>query len=151
MYNKKGAMNKKALSDVVTTVLIVLLTLVAIGILWSFLQPLFTKSGAKIQQAEACFAVNLEISGCSVSATDANVTVKRNAGSANVKEVRLIFGKADGSTMVVNQSDVPSELETKFYMSSLGFSAKSVAVAPGVADSQGTINYCNPTQPVTCK
>lgn len=144
MYNKKG------ISDVVTTVLIVLLTIVAIAILWSFLQPMFTKSGTKIQQAEACLSINMEIPSCAVSATNANVTVRRNAGAANVKEIRLIFEKADGSTKVLNQSDVPSELETRFYENDIGFSAKSVAVAAGVADSQGAINYCNPTQPVTC-
>lgn len=143
--------NKRGLSDVVTTVLIVLLTLVAIAILWSFLQPLFTKSGTKIQQAESCLSVNLEVTSCVVSGTGANVTVKRNAGAANVGEIRLIFGKDDGSTGVVNRSDTPQELETKFYSFDLGFGAKSVAVAPGIADSQGAINYCNPTQPVACK
>jgi len=139
--------NKKGLSDVVTTVLIVLLTLVAIAILWSFLQPMFTRSGTKIQQAEACLTASLEVSSCTVT----SVTVKRNAGDVNITEIRFIFEKADGSTSVVANSTVPGELGTNLYSNILGLNAKSVSVAAGIADAQGNINYCNPTQPVACR
>ena len=141
--------NKKGLSDVVTTVLIVLLTLVAIGVLWSFLQPLFTKSGSKIQQTEACLSLDLEVVNC--RALSGNVTVKRNPGAANLKEIRLIFEKSDGSTSVVNSTNFPDELGTVIYANTLGFEPKSVAIAAGVADAQGVISYCTPKQPVTCR
>jgi hypothetical protein len=140
--------NKKGISDVVTTVLIVLLSIVAIAILWSFLQPMFTKSGAKIQQAEACLSVNLEVTRCVV---DGSVTVKRNPGAANLKEIKLIFENPDGSTSVLNSTNVPDELGSVVYPNTLDFMPKSVAVAAGVADAQGVVGYCNPTQPVVCR
>ena len=144
--------NKKGLSDVVTTVLIVLLTIVAIAILWGFLQPMFTKSGAKVQQAEACLSMNLEVVRCTFNATNTLVTVRRGAGAANLKEVKLVLeSSVDGSTNVITSTTVPTELGSVIYPApKLGYN-KSAVVAAGLADEQGDVNYCTPTQPVTCR
>lgn len=145
-------MNKRGISDVVTTVLIVLLSIVAIAILWGFLQPMFTKSGGKIQQAEACLTVNLEVASCSAIGNVANVTVKRNPGAVNLKEIKLIFSAADGTTAVVNGTGYPEELGSKVYANNnVGFKATGVSVAAGIADSQGIVSYCSPTQQVVCR
>ena len=144
--------NKKGLSDVVTTVLIVLLTIVAIAILWSFLQPMFTSSGQKVQTQTACLSLSLEATNCVSNAGGANVTVKRNPGVAALKQVKIVFENPDGSTSVVtNDTVLPGELETKLYSSALTFKAKSVSVAGGIDDGKGGVVYCNPTQPVGCQ
>ena len=143
--------NKRGVSEVITTVVIILISIIAIAVLGSFLLPLIAKSGSKVQQAEACLTVSIEVPSCVVAATSANVTVRRNAGTANMEEIRLIFEQETGATKVVSESIVPSELETRIYSEELGFSAKRVSAAAGIADSQGNINYCNPTQPVACR
>jgi FlaG/FlaF family flagellin (archaellin) len=149
--------NKKGLSDVVTTVLIVLLTIVAIAILWSFLQPMFTSSGQKVQTQQTCLALSLEVTNCDSVADYSNVTVKRNPGVATLKELKLVFERPDGSTQVVTEStstNLPLELETRLYgppLTSLLFKAKSVTVAGGIDDGKGGVFYCNPTQPVACQ
>ncbi len=146
--------NKRGLSDVVTTVLIVLLTIVAIAILWSFLQPMFTSSGQKVQTQQQCLALSLEVTACQSTATVSNATIKRNPGVASLKELRLVFENADGSTKVVPITDaayVPAELETKLVPAgNLGFDAVKVSVAGGIDDGKGSVSYCNPTQPVSC-
>lgn len=148
--------SKRGLSDVVTTVLIVLLTIVAIGILWSFLQPMFTSSGQKVQTQQQCLALSLEVTGCqsyyvSATAGKTNVTVKRNPGAATLKDLKLIFEKSDGSTEVKTSAVTPAELETKFVdMGNLGYDASEVSVAVGVDDGKGGTTYCSPTQPVSC-
>jgi flagellin-like protein len=143
--------NKKGISEVVTTVLIVLLTIVAIAILWGFLQPLFTKSGVKVQMAEQCLSVSLEVTSCVNNAATGptNVSVKRT-GAATLKEVKVILTKPNGETVAISQV-APDELETKLYSNLLaGTKATSVSVAAGIADAQGAVNYCTPTQPVNC-
>jgi len=144
--------NKKGISDVVTTVLIVLLSLVAVAIVWSFLSPLITKSGTQIAQTQACLSASLEVSGCKLTGTNVyNVTVKRSAGSADVRSIGLIFARADGSTNVTEQTSAPDELETRLYPGvSPGFNAINVAVAAGIADAKGVIGYCTPSQPTVC-
>jgi len=144
--------NKKGISDVVTTVLIVLLTIVAIAILWGFLQPLFTKSGTKVQMAEQCLTISLEVPSCVTTDTTASVSVKRSPGAANLKEVKVILSKPDGSTVVSTQTEFPDELETKLYSDiDVGDKATKVSVAAGIADAQGVVSYCSPTQPVNCQ
>ena len=142
--------NKKGISDVVTTVLIVLLSLVAIAVVWSFLSPLITRSGTQIAQTEACLSASLEVSGCKITDTTYNVNVKRNAGAANIASIKLIFGKEDGSTIVNTQDSAPEELGTSLYSIEPGESAKEVSVAAGILDSKGVVGYCTPSQPVNC-
>lgn len=142
--------NKKGISDVITTVLIVLLSLVAIAIVWSFISPLITKSGQQVAQTQACLSASLEVTDCKLSGTMYNVTVHRNAGAADVKEIKLIFAKSDGTSQAINQSsNLPGELETKLYQ--VPFSnASNVAVAAGIADAKGNVGYCTPSQPTNC-
>lgn len=143
--------NKKGLSDVVTSVMLILLAVIAVSAVAYFVYPMIKGSGSKIQQAEACMTASLEVPNCLVTATGANVTVRRNAGTATIKEIRLIFEKGDGSTEVVSESPAPGELGTNVYSRSLNFNATRVSVAAGVADDKGNVNYCNPTQPVACR
>jgi hypothetical protein len=147
--------NKKGISDVVTTVLIVLLSLVAVAIVWSFLSPLITKSGTQIAQTQACLSASLEVSGCNLDTADTiwnySVTVKRNAGTANITSIKLIFGKTDGSTVVKEQPSAPEELGTNLYSGVVvGSNAKEVSVAAGIKDAKGAVGYCTPSQPTIC-
>jgi hypothetical protein len=145
-------MNKKGLSDVVTNVLIILLVVVAIGILWYFVSPLITKSGEKIQQGQQCLNLNLDAVICKVSGVDAIVNVKRGAGEANLKEVKLIFEKEDGSSESRTEIEVPGELETKVYNElTLSSNPKRVSVAGGVANEKGDVSYCAESAKVECK
>jgi len=52
---------------------------------------------------------------------------------------------------VVNSTNIPEELGTVIYKNTLGFTPKSVAVAAGIADSQGKIKYCDAGQLFTCQ
>lgn len=144
--------NKKGISDVVTTVLIVLLTIIAIAILWSFLSPLITRSGARIAQQEACLSANVEVVQC--SAATGTALIKRNAGQGqiNITGIKLIYTKADGSTEVKeNLTNVPDELGSINYANQASFTPTSVAVAVGIADAQGATYYCSQTAAVKCK
>lgn len=149
--------NKKGMSDVVTTVLIVLLSLIAVTLVWTFLSPLILKSGADITRSQACMSVNLEVTGCKINSTGTqgvyNVTVKRSAGAASLSAIKLIFAKADGTTNSSDQnSSLPGELDVKFYQSNVGVDYKNVVAAAGISDAKGITSYCNPSQltPINC-
>ncbi len=142
--------NRKGLSDVVTNVLIILLVVVAVGMLWAFVSPMFTRSGEKISQQQACLSMSLEVTKCALGATDATVGVKRSAGVVTLKEIKIIFQKADGSTQVESVvADLPGELETKLYTKTVTGATK-VSVAGGIANDKGDVNYCAESQPLNC-
>lgn len=144
--------NKRGLSEVVTNVLMIALVVIAVAAIAYFLIPMITRGGEKAQQTEACLSISLEVSSCSKTAD--NVVVKRNPGEADIKEVKVIFEKDDGSTEVVTISDYPEQLGTRVYANdkdySIDFTPKSVSVAAGIANSKGAVGYCTPTQPVAC-
>jgi hypothetical protein len=150
--------SKKGLSDVVTTVLIVLVAIIAIGIVAGIFLPMIRNSGTKMQQQQACLDVQFEVSNCLTGATTGNnvtVVVKRNPGAPSVgiaKEFKLIYTMADGSTVASSAyTPILNELESKVYHNNtLVVGPKKVAFALGIADDRGVVGYCNPIQPVSC-
>ena len=56
--------NKKALSDVVATVLIVLLALAAVAIVWSFINPALERSGSQLSDESLCLNIEVKPLSC---------------------------------------------------------------------------------------
>lgn len=141
--------NKKGISDVVTTVLIVLISIVAVGAVGYFILPIITNSGEKVTQAGACLSASLEVTSCKQGTTGYDVNVHRNVGAANVSTIKLIFGKIDGSTTVQEQP-APEEMGTSIYPVTDVVDVTDVAVSAGILNSKGVPQYCTPSQPVIC-
>lgn len=142
---------KKGLSAVVTNVLIILLVVIAVGILWAFVRPIFMQSGEKMQQTSECIDMELEVVKCAAIDTNANVTVSRGPGTANLGEIKLIFEKEDGSSEAKIETDAPDALETNVYkVEGLESSPTAVSVAGGIENEDGEIAYCTASTKVNC-
>jgi hypothetical protein len=133
--------NKRGLSDIVTNVLIVLLVLVAVGIIWFFIQP-FIRQGVSGISADA-YTVILTVQPRSAFDDGNNVSfvVKREAGKGNLVGFSVIITDGGGNSKVVRQSAVLNELETlavSVNYRTLGLtSVKTVAVVPIIGDQSG--------------
>ncbi|MFA5953407.1 MAG: archaellin/type IV pilin N-terminal domain-containing protein [Candidatus Pacearchaeota archaeon] len=84
--------NKKGLSDVVTTLIIILLVLIAVGVIWGVVNNLLNKSKGSIEGSTKCF--DLDITATKLNQTsnvtgDYALTLKRSATGDNVE----IFAK----------------------------------------------------------
>lgn len=136
-------MQKRGLSDVVTTVIIILLVIAAIAIIWSFVQPTLRGAGEDIEDSTDCFTLSLEPVSCDFSGTGAsaigNITVRRNAGSADLSEVRLVVEFASGNTQVFsNSTALPQELGQQVYLG-LGFDDTPASVTVAGVVGQGNV------------
>jgi hypothetical protein len=89
-------MNKKGISAVVTTVLIILLSIIAVIILWAALRPTLSNTAGKTNTAISCTEVGLNIDSCTVTDTGVNVVVSRQGGADNVS-VTVSVSDADSS------------------------------------------------------
>ena len=88
--------NKKAVSTVIVTVLLILLVIAAVGILWVVIQRFVTTGTEDLGSATDCLETDLEIS--SYDAT--SVTVKRISGNAEIAEIKvLVEGSATTRTI----------------------------------------------------
>jgi len=81
--------NKKGLSDVVTTVLIVALSLVAITIVWVVVNGLISSNTGSIESQGDCLKTNLEIVSASSTGSEVTVVIKRTTGDNEIGGIKV--------------------------------------------------------------
>ena len=146
---------KRGLSDVVTTVLIILLVLAAVAIIWGYLRGSLVSSGQQVTGQTACLNLDLKTIACNLSAGAApySATVKygRNSADANLTGATLVFVDATGASTTNVSEPIPNVLETKvFTVTGLASKPVSVAIAGTVSTSSGDQNVCDKSDAVTC-
>jgi hypothetical protein len=133
-------MPKRGLSDIVTTVLLILAALAAVALIWIFLQPMLRGSSIGTEQ----YTTHLTVPSNSIS-VDQNesllsLNVKRDPGAGDV--VGMLFGlqAPDGTTRAFRQNVSLNELEMKnFVINYSGYDLTDVVtikVTPIFRDNQ---------------
>jgi len=118
-------MDKKGLNEIITTVLIILLILIAIAILWFFLRPFITKNSESIEQTGTCLTLNIEPIKCEYTVGDGKqkhifVTLQRDGGEGVISAFDMIFTTADGqyktfnNTQVLFNATLPKQYEIQY-------------------------------------
>lgn len=90
-------MNKKGISAVVTTVLIILLSIIAVIILWAALRPTVSDAADRAGTAISCTEISLEVKSCTIYADSINVSVARSGDSAGQINITAVVSDADSS------------------------------------------------------
>ena len=123
---------KRGLSGVVTTLIIVLLVLVAVGIIWAVVKNVVQRGAEQVDLGQ--FTLDLQIKKAQVQ--NGNVTVvvvKRNAGNGNFVGMNFIFSDGQNSE-IIRQNASLQELEEKSFTFTLTKistnNLKTVSVAP---------------------
>ncbi len=150
--------NKKGLSDIVTNVLIILLVLVAVTIIWFFLQPTIRGGAGQLGGASDCITIQLEPVSCvfsSGSPSTGSVKIKRNPGEGALGDVRLVFETASGNEIVEASSFDSSfsldELESWSPTSTMTLANQPLSFSvAAVVDSNGNLRTCSTSTPITC-
>ena len=103
--NNKNKMNKKGISAIVATVMIILITVAAVSIVWTAIVPMI---GDQLEAGTACFDA---VSGIQISNTgytcvdrstgDVSVQMKRGAKEFELANVQVLIS-AKGSTQTFN-------------------------------------------------
>jgi len=140
-------MKKRGMSAVVTTLIIILLAIVAMGIIWVVVRNIINKGSDEITLTG--LTLDLEITkavaddnGTPDDETDdiLNVTVKRNSGEGNLVGINFVIGDGDNSVVVTRDSTLAElGLETfTFSLSTLAVGEiTSISVAPIFETSSG--------------
>src|SRR3989344_3714296 len=76
--------NKKGLSDIVATVLIVLLALAAVAIVWGFLRPVFTNAASTTSLRSQCISVDVQPTVCNYNDNTGTGTIAITARVRNM-------------------------------------------------------------------
>ncbi|MEK6818818.1 MAG: archaellin/type IV pilin N-terminal domain-containing protein, partial [Nanoarchaeota archaeon] len=96
-------MKKRGLSDVVTTVLIVLLTLVAIALIWVFIRSGVEKSGDQVQKNILFSSVRFSVVPGTLNTTNNDVVfvLQRDAGPGEINGLVIVLGDDMGNSVAV--------------------------------------------------
>ena len=134
------------MSDVVTTVLIVLLALGAIAIVAGFVLPMIREGSAQI--SGACQQIDLDATKCeaNTSSSKTSVFVKRGPGDTELTGINVIITHDDDTTSVDKKETLlPNVLETKSYDIETGAdtgNVKKVQLAAVVLTEAGDPKDC---------
>jgi hypothetical protein len=151
--------SKRGLSEIISTVLIVLLALAGIVIVWIFLRPIFDTTGTRAQLKSACFEAEAE-GRCDIindwkneSALNVSVIVKLMSGEAY--QILAILTKEDGSSAMLKKVDSPGALGSELILWHVAVSPSggiiqedyvgkypSITVAPIIRDEAGNEETC---------
>lgn len=144
--------NKRGVSDIVVTILLVLLALAAIALVWGFISGYLKGATSGISKSQACMDLGLEPISCDVSGADAVVRYKL-ASQANLTGLRVLVETAAGGVdpETVGAEFVPAPLQTIVYTTSVAsVDAKKFSVA-GVIEVEGEEVFCDGTSAIDCK
>ncbi|MDD5012383.1 MAG: hypothetical protein PHQ66_01930 [Candidatus Nanoarchaeia archaeon] len=106
--------NKRGLSTIIMTLIIILVSLVAVGIFWVVVQNLIKGSSENI--GFGSLTLNAEIKGVQIDNSSNNVSliVKRNTGEGDMTGIKFIF-YSDDKNEIIEQDIQLEELEQKSF------------------------------------
>ena len=122
--------NKKGLSTIVATLLIILLTLVAVGIIWVVVRNVVQGGTQQVDIDAKCLQANVvatHVANATTNpATNFSVTLSRQGGDQVIGGVKLVFTNAAGTQSAVRAyvGDIPA----------LGTKTTFVTIAPTDSD-----------------
>jgi len=139
--------SKRGLSAIVATLLIILLTLIAVGIIWVVIRNIVQSGGDEAAIQAKCALVTLDVSAAQcATGSGCNVTYTRSAGGDDIDGVFIILsnGQASNQTQVVGNVG-PGDTRTNFSLATgLSPVPTSAEIAAYFVDASGNERRCNP-------
>ena len=143
-------MNRKGLDAVVTTLLIILLVLVAVGIIWVVVRNVVQQGSEQIDVSAKCLAVDLRAVSVNDGSTDGNltnytVTLKRAAGGEALGGIKVTLFNDTANSGVIDFGAAIAELETTTKTIVGVTNANKIEYTAYFIDSSGNEQPCSQT------
>jgi len=140
--------DKRGMSQIITTVIIVVLVLVAIGIVWAVIANIIDAGSDDVALGTSCLGIQIKATRVvNTSATgDYDITLKRLAGGNSIGGVKILI-KNDTDSALLDFGEALNELEEKRKpLSSTGIlNANKVEVTVFILDASGNEKICQGT------
>ena len=131
-------MNKRGLSQIILTVIMITLVLIATGIIWTVIQNIISESTEDISLAR--FTINVDIQSAKIEGGNVIVGVLRNIGKGDLTGIKFVFFDGKNSESV-ERKVLLGELESRsftFILNELNISeVETVSIAPIYKSSSG--------------
>jgi len=132
-------MKKRGQSNVITIVLIILLSLVAVIILWNVVYGTVIKSSKQVNTNIFDNTFDIKETKIYLNGT-IRVSVKRISGNDSIDSLKFLFYNKNGETTSVERKNIPSQLETynyDFSSQDIKTNIDSISVVPIIGKNAG--------------
>ena len=125
-------MNKKAISGIVATVIMIGLVIVVVGVVWVVINNLIASEAEEIDYSQKCLGISLNVDGLDCDGAQCTITLKRQLGSksdsfdgagvtlssdtTSNEELILAGNVAVTKTSIVPSSLIATNADVRIYM-----------------------------------
>jgi len=137
--------NKKGLSTVVTTLIIILLVLVAIGIVWVVVRGVIDEGAANIEFNTKCLQIDVKATQVvNTGGTDYDVTLTRGSTGDDIAGVKMVlFNSLDSSSVIDSPGNIGLLTTVTRSLAAVGIAnANKIEVTAYLKDTQGNDHVC---------
>ncbi|MEK6918073.1 MAG: LamG domain-containing protein [Nanoarchaeota archaeon] len=121
-------MNKRGMSEIITTLIIILVSLVAITAVWVVVKNVINSGSQEISLGK--FTINLELQKVVINPGSLDVIVKRNVGTGDIKSFKFIVSGGPSSQTFSMPNPGLNELETKTFTLPYTGIVKEISILP---------------------
>jgi hypothetical protein len=143
--------NKRGLSAIVATLIIILLVLVAVGIIWVVVRNLLQEGAEQIDVSTKCIAVDVRAVSVVENETTEEyfVTLRRTAGGEDIGGVKISLFNETGNSGVLDGFLELGELETRTetFAATNITNANKLEYTVYFLDDSGNERLCSQTSP----
>ena len=144
--------HKKAMSMIVTTVIMVALTLVAIGVVWAVISTLIENQSEAVSLQADCLEVNIDVMPTtSCIGTTCTIYIERKVGGKDIAGVKVVFndGSSSGNVLDLLGNIVPLATVMQTFANVGVSNATEVGVTAYFLDDAGNERICRTTNTQT--
>jgi len=142
--------NKRGLSAAVTSLIIILLVLVAVGIVWMVVSNLVEESASGIDVGMRCLPLSLSVQSVVCADSVCNITIKRNTGGDEIGGVKIIFSNDTDTGEVIpleGNIEILNTAKESYTDEETGVAnANKVEVVPFLKTEDGKESICSQTE-----
>jgi flagellin-like protein len=136
-------MEKKGLSGIITTLILIAIALVAVGVVWYTINKVILEQTENIVLSEKCLKVNLEIIKADCNSGDCEILIKRTSGGDFFDGINLVFYNQDKTSEV---KDIPGNINflstVKKQVTGINQTAEKVEVYAYFLNEDGNKHFC---------
>ena len=148
--------DKRGLSAIIVTLILILLAIVAVGVVWVVVNNVLESGEGRVNLGSACLEVDVEPTAATSSdGITYSVTMTRSAGGDEIAGVKVIISNATGSYVHTELGNI-APLATKTIpitmtaseQSGIVPNANKVEVTPYFTDASGNEQLCSVANPL---
>ncbi|MDD5012556.1 MAG: hypothetical protein PHQ66_02855 [Candidatus Nanoarchaeia archaeon] len=137
--------NKRGLSTIIITMILILISLVAIGVFWVVVNNLIKGGTEDINLGRLTFSAEINRVLVDNSSNNMSILVKRNSGEGNVTKMKFIFYSENDNEIITQDINLEQFAQKNFvfHLETNVTNITRISIAPVLGSGKGEENVGN--------